>query len=199
MRCHFLCKLLGILREVEANGGVLIDDNHKPEMAIAVTAFDGFCGFRPLAEIVSFLESTPQLRTLLGEASDAFISAVSSSASATDRLMVSSNKQALKNLFEALMTQPADRVQSLAKELVESAKNSPAQFAGQEYGGKKFADLVTRLDEQFPGDIGLFCAFFLNYVELQPGEAMFLQANDPHAYLSGGKFHPRFPAPALGF
>lgn len=167
---------------------VLIDDNHKPEMAIAVTAFDGFCGFRPLAEIVSFLESTPQLRTLLGEASDAFISTISSSTSATDKSVVSSNKQALKNLFEALMTQPADRVESLAKQLVECAKSSPTQFAGREYGGKKFADLITRLDEQFPGDIGLFCAFFLNYVELQPGEAMFLQANDPHAYLSGGTF-----------
>lgn len=169
---------------------VLIDDNHKPEMAIAVTAFDGFCGFRPLAEIVSFLESTPQLRTLLGEASNAFISAISSSTSATDKSVVSSNKQALKNLFEALMTQPADRVESLAKQLVECAKSSPAQFAGREHGGKKFADLIIRLDEQFPGDIGLFCAFFLNYVELQPGEAMFLQANDPHAYLSGGTFTP---------
>lgn len=172
---------------------MLIDDNHKPEMAIAVTAFDGFCGFRPLAEIVSVLESTPQLRTLLGEASDVFISAVSSSASATDESTVSSNKQALKKLFEALMTQPADRVQSLAEKLVESAKSSPAQFAGQEHGGKQFADLVIRLDEQFPGDIGLFCAFFLNYVELQPGEAMFLQANDPHAYLSGGLSHPLVP------
>lgn len=174
-------------------GGVLIDDNHKPEMAIAVTAFDGFCGFRPLAEIVSFLKSTPQLRILLGEASDVFISAVSSSASAIDESTVSSNKQALKDLFEALMTQPTDRVQSLAEKLVESAKSSPAQFAGQEHGGKKFADLITRLDEQFPGDIGLFCAFFLNYVELQPGEAMFLQADDPHAYLSGGLSHPLIP------
>lgn len=171
---------------------MLIDDNHKPEMAIAITAFDGFCGFRPLAEIVSFLESTPQLRTLLGEASDAFISTVSSSASATDRATTLFNRLALKNLFEALMTQPDDHVQSLAKTLVESAKSSPGQFAGQEHGGRKFADLITRLDGQFPGDIGLFCAFFLNYVELQPGEAMFLQADDPHAYLSGGtSTHPR--------
>lgn len=169
---------------------VLIDDNHKPEMAIAVTAFDGFCGFRPLAEIVSFLNSTPQLHTLLGKASNTFISAVSSSTSATDESAISSNKQALKGLFEALITQPADRVEPLAKKLVESAKSSPAQFAGQEHGGGKFADLIIRLDEQFPGDIGLFCAFLLNYVELQPGEAMFLQANDPHAYLSGGTPKP---------
>jgi mannose-6-phosphate isomerase len=26
------------------------DDNHKPEMAIAITPFEGLCGFRPLPE-----------------------------------------------------------------------------------------------------------------------------------------------------
>jgi hypothetical protein len=31
------------------------DDNHKPEMTIAITPFEGVCGFRPLAEITHFL------------------------------------------------------------------------------------------------------------------------------------------------
>ena len=30
--------------------------------------------------------------------------------------------------------------------------------------------------------------FFLNYVKLEIGEAMFLKADDIHAYLSGGKY-----------
>uniref|UniRef100_A0A8D2NDU4 mannose-6-phosphate isomerase n=1 Tax=Zonotrichia albicollis TaxID=44394 RepID=A0A8D2NDU4_ZONAL len=33
------------------------DANHKPEMAIALTPFEGMCGFRPVEEIVSFLQS----------------------------------------------------------------------------------------------------------------------------------------------
>ena len=33
------------------------DANHKPEMAIALTPFEGLCGFRPVEEIVSFLQS----------------------------------------------------------------------------------------------------------------------------------------------
>lgn len=33
------------------------DANHKPEMAIALTSFQGLCGFRPVEEIVTFLES----------------------------------------------------------------------------------------------------------------------------------------------
>lgn len=48
-------------------------------------------------------------------------------------------------------------------------------------------DLILRLNSQFPGDVGCFCAFFLNHVVLQPGEAMFLGPNLPHAYLSGGE------------
>ena len=45
--------------------------------------------------------------------------------------------------------------------------------------------LFERLKRQYPGDIGCFCAFFLNYVTLQPGQAVFLGPNEPHAYLSG--------------
>jgi len=47
------------------------------------------------------------------------------------------------------------------------------------------ADLVIRLHDQFPGDIGVFCPFVLNYVELEKGEAIFLGAGEPHAYVSG--------------
>jgi mannose-6-phosphate isomerase class I len=48
-------------------------------------------------------------------------------------------------------------------------------------------DLILKLHKEFPGDPGAFCVYFLNVVELQPGEAMFLEANLPHAYLSGGE------------
>lgn len=36
------------------------DDNHKPEMAIALTRFQGLCGFRPVDEILSFLQGESQ-------------------------------------------------------------------------------------------------------------------------------------------
>lgn len=45
--------------------------------------------------------------------------------------------------------------------------------------------LVLRLEKQYPADIGVIAAFFLNYVKLNPGEALVLGANEPHAYLSG--------------
>ena len=61
--------------------------------------------------------------------------------------------------------------------LVESDGDDISQFDG---------DLVLRLFEQYPMDVGCFVAYFLNHFTLQPGEAMFLEANLPHAYLSGG-------------
>ena len=45
--------------------------------------------------------------------------------------------------------------------------------------------LFHRLNQQYPNDIGIFCVFFLNHFTLQAGEAVFLAANEPHAYLSG--------------
>lgn len=57
---------------------------------------------------------------------------------------------------------------------------------GKEAENEHITELVLRLDSQFPGDIGIFCSFMLNYIDLQPGEAIFLGAGEPHAYISGG-------------
>lgn len=44
---------------------------------------------------------------------------------------------------------------------------------------------VLRLENQYLSDIGVIVVFFLNHVKLNPGEALFLGANEPHVYLSG--------------
>lgn len=46
--------------------------------------------------------------------------------------------------------------------------------------------LLLRLNSEYPGDIGCFSIYFLNHIILEPGQAMFLGASEPHAYLSGG-------------
>jgi len=45
--------------------------------------------------------------------------------------------------------------------------------------------LVLSLEKQYPGDVGVLAAYFMNYVKLSPGEALYVGANEPHAYLSG--------------
>lgn len=168
------------------------DDNHKPEMTIAVTPFDGLCGFRPLSEITHFLSHVPSLRKLVGESTaKEFQEAVHGHESSESSEDVQRNKKALQAAFSALMNSEKSTVVSVAKELISSAKEEGESFAGHggpSNGGQELADLVLRLNSQFEGDIGLFVLFFLNYVKLEIGEAMFLKADDIHAYLSGGTY-----------
>jgi mannose-6-phosphate isomerase len=49
------------------------------------------------------------------------------------------------------------------------------------------ANLFERLYLDYPGDVGCFGIYFLNYIILQPGEAMYLGADEPHAYIFGGR------------
>ncbi|KAI1346079.1 mannose-6-phosphate isomerase [Xylaria sp. FL0043] len=163
------------------------DDNHKPEMAIAITDFEGLCGFRPLGEIAHFLASVPALRQLVGEdVSKGFIGTVRGQEG--DDSSKGQNKRALRTAFSALMQSSPEEVASAAKSLVSDAENRGPEFADRgtnSTNGETMARLVTRLNRQFPNDIGLFVLFFLNYVTLSPGEALFLRADDIHAYVSG--------------
>ena len=43
--------------------------------------------------------------------------------------------------------------------------------------------VVLRLESQYPDDVGIIAAFFLNYVKLKCGEALYVEPNEPHAYL----------------
>ena len=43
--------------------------------------------------------------------------------------------------------------------------------------------LVLSLEKQYPGDAGVLAVFFLSFVKLNHGEALYVSANEPHAYL----------------
>ena len=172
-----------------------LDDNQKPEMIIAITKFEGLCGFRPLPEICHFLDTVTPLRELVGEEQVGnFKSAIDGRELSNDPEQSKRNREALKCAFSALVNNAGtDVVGSKAEELVEEARSKKSNFASggghTNEDGQELADLVVRLNEQFPGDIGLFVLFFLNYVRLDPEEAMFLHADDIHAYLSGGELN----------
>ncbi|KAL0254579.1 Mannose-6-phosphate isomerase [Diplodia seriata] len=161
----------------------------QPEMTIAITPFDGFCGFRPLAEIAHFLANVPTFRKLVGEEAAAnFENTIKGRETSTSEEDTKENKAALQQAFTSLMTSDASDIEATAQELLSTAQSEGASFAGggvSSSSGEELAELVQRLSNQFPGDIGLFVLFFLNYVKLDVGEAMFLKADDIHAYLSG--------------
>lgn len=147
-------------------------------MAIALTPFSALCGFLPIDRIVSYLEVVPELAGLIPDTvRQTFITSASSHLAASRE-----TRRALRELFASLMTVEESRFVPALETLVERYKKG--RVSEME---KQLADLVVRLYDQFPGDIGVFCPFVLNYVELREGEAIFLGAGEPHAYVSGGR------------
>ncbi|VTJ65399.1 Hypothetical predicted protein [Marmota monax] len=151
------------------------DANHKPEMAIALTSFQGLCGFRPVEEILTFLKKVPEFQFLIGDAASTQLRQSTS----IDAQAVAS---ALRNCFSQLM-------KSEKKVVVEQLNLLVKRVSQQVSAGNNMEDicgeLLLQLHQQYPGDIGCLAIYFLNLLTLKPGEAMFLEANVPHAYVKG--------------
>jgi mannose-6-phosphate isomerase len=67
--------------------------------------------------------------------------------------------------------------------LVEAVVARLPRLAGTEWAS--LGDALTRVAQDFPGDVGIAEALLLNFVRLAPGEAIFLAAGNVHCYLSG--------------
>ncbi|EPH42973.1 mannose-6-phosphate isomerase, class I [Streptomyces aurantiacus] len=134
------------------------DANHKPELICALTPFDGLCGFRAPAEAAELLAG-------LG---------VDSLKPYVDLLHAKPEEAALREVLTAVLTADPD---DMAKTVTEAA-------AAAERLGGAYAPYAA-VARHYPGDPGVIAAMLLNHVRLQPGEAMFLGAGVPHAYLDG--------------
>ena len=147
-------------------------------MALALTPFQALCGFLPLPRIADYLVDTPEFAALVPQAIQEQFLSLASSSDPTG----ASEKQALKDVFSAVMTAEPSTFQPELQKVVARYENG-----GAKPSEKEVVELVLRLNSQFPGDIGVFCAFVLNHLTLKPGEAIFLAAGEPHAYVSGGE------------
>ncbi|KAJ1443239.1 RmlC-like cupin domain superfamily [Sesbania bispinosa] len=150
------------------------DGNHKPEMALAMTDFEALCGFITLKELKAVLHTVPEVVELVGAANANLV------LQTEDQYGEEKVKPVLQAVFTLLM--------SASKEIVTDAVNRLKNRLQKESEVRQLTDkeqLVLRLEKQYPGDVGVIAAFFLNHVKLNPGEALFLGPNEPHAYLSG--------------
>ena len=145
------------------------DGNHKPEMAIGLTKFEALVGFRQISEIQEILDRYPEFSRIL----DSKI--VKEFKSLGNQDIESLRKEKLKDLFNNLMMAKEEVVTSSLAYMISRIKDSKDNLDC----------LILRVYDQYPGDIGVFCLLFLNYVMLDSGQAIFLAANEPHAYLSG--------------
>ncbi|GLT41148.1 hypothetical protein SLA2020_152330 [Shorea laevis] len=150
------------------------DDNHKPEMALAITEFEALCGFISLEELKDVLHDVPEIVELIGAAE-------------ANRVM-NIHKQDREEKIKSALRSTFTQLMSASKEMTTKAISMLKSRLQLESKLRRLTDkeqLVLLLEKQYPGDIGVISAFFLNYVKLNPGEALYLGANEPHAYLSG--------------
>ena len=138
------------------------DQNHKPEILVAVSAFSALCGFRPLSELqeifLAFSESEERFGLLAAElASGARV----------------------QEIFTELLedTELVARFSNSVGESDSIGEDQPLAQAAR--------DLALSLLEKHPGDTGVMVSLMLNHLVLEPGEAIFLPAGNLHAYLSG--------------
>ncbi|KAG5227168.1 mannose-6-phosphate isomerase [Salix suchowensis] len=150
------------------------DDNHKPEMALAVTEFEALCSFISLEELKSVLRDVPEIVELVGSAEVNKLLQINEHGH--EEKVKSGLRSAFTQLMSASKEMTAEVISNLKGRLYTESKIR--QLTGKE-------QLVLQLEKQYPADIGVVSAFFLNYVKLNPGEALYIGANEPHAYLYG--------------
>ncbi len=137
------------------------DDNHKPELICALTSFWCLNGFRKVESI----------RELVGKMDNAEIKTLSGCLSEKPANL------ALQDFFTRLMTVDKKHQGQLVEKIIRSVERLAAQEAAFQW--------MIHLDGSYPSDIGVLSPLFLNLIQLQPGEALYIPAGTLHAYLSG--------------
>lgn len=133
------------------------DANHKPELVYALTPFQAINGFRERAEIVELLKPVEAAHPQIA------------------RFIQQPDEENLAALFATLLSLDGAE-KALAIDVLKSAL---AVASGEPW------QTIQAIAIDYPEDTGLFSPLLLNVVTLQPGEAMFLYAETPHAYLKG--------------
>ena len=133
------------------------DPNHKPELVFALTPFLAMNAFREFSEIVSLLQPVAGAHTAIAH------------------FLEQPNAERLSQLFAGLLSMQGEeksRALAILKAALETQQGEPWQT-------------IRLIAAFYPDDSGLFSPLLLNVVKLNPGEAMFLFAETPHAYLQG--------------
>lgn len=133
------------------------DPNHKPELVFALTPFLAMNAFREFDEIAALLTPVAEASPLIAQ----FIAAPTS--------------DNLSALFAGLLNLQGEAKEHALRVLRTALEN--------QHGAAW--DAIRLIAEFYPDDSGLFSPLLLNVVQLNPGDAMFLFAETPHAYLRG--------------
>ena len=140
------------------------DDNHKPELMVALSEFWLLHGFKPPEDLVRTLGATPEL---------AF-------------LVPLFEKKGYQGLYQVVMEMPQAEVNRVLEPLLKRIL-PPYKEGELRRNDEHFWAARAALTYDQPGviDRGIFSIYFFNLLNLHPGEAIFQDAGLPHAYLDG--------------
>lgn len=136
------------------------DPNHKPEILLALYPCTALCGFRTPSSIMHQFQRltpiVPPLRSFFPFLEEGNLSA----------------------FYQAFLSLPKDTLGAW----IHTCKMYFLQRLAEVTGEDRW---FCQLAERYPEDSGCFAPYYLNLVELSPGEGLFLKAGVLHAYLKG--------------
>ena len=140
------------------------DDNHKPELMLALSEFWLLHGFKPEEDLMRVLASVSELR---------FLQPVYST-------------EGYKGLYKTVMEMPQEEVNKVLQPLLERIiplyKANSLRKQDEDFWAARAA---LTYNEANKIDRGIFSIYFFNLLNVHPGEAVFQDAGLPHAYLEG--------------
>jgi mannose-6-phosphate isomerase len=140
------------------------DENHKPELMLALSEFWLLHGFKSPRALQGILREIPELHFLVP-------------------VFGGDN---YKKLYRHVMEMPQGQVDRHLKTLLE--RIIPHYHAGKLNKDKEdfwVARAALTYSHEGHVDRGIFSIYFFNLLHLQPGQALFQDAGLPHAYLEG--------------
>jgi len=140
------------------------DDNHKPELMLALSDFWLLHGFKSPQALVTILMQTPELQFLVP-------------------LFDNKNYHALYETVMTMDQQEVDeRLQPLLDRIVPLYEKGFLNRSQEDFWAARAAKTFCEPNKL---DRGIFSVYLFNLVNLKPGEAIFQDAGIPHAYLEG--------------
>ena len=141
---------------LDAKHRIFKDDNHKPELMVAMGDFWLLHGFKSTDDIKSTIASIPEFKGLIAEL-----------------------EKGVKEFYTYLLNLSEDQLTGMLTPLQgRLAKQNPQNKNNPDY----WANLAFN---DYGFDKGIFSIYFFNLVYLKEGEAIYQEAGIPHAYLEG--------------
>ncbi|MFQ1047866.1 mannose-6-phosphate isomerase, class I [Avibacterium paragallinarum] len=141
------------------------DDNHKPEMMIALSDFWLLHGFKPKQAIIETLSARPSLASL------------------AEKL----KQQPLADFYATIMQADQTELANWLNPIIQANQSAYAQnqlsLKNPDYWVLYTIEAMKIPTEKL--DAGLICFYLFNIVHLKKGEGIFQDAGIPHAYLRG--------------